>query len=139
VAAELSEHLAARLVLVHVAPVPAIPGTAAVPGAAEELRQVEAERWRGLLTGLLANGRQEARAERRVAFGMPAAALEALARDESADLIVVGSSGHGAFASALLGSVPAELARSAPCPVVVVGPQARSSSGASAGDERGAG
>jgi len=135
VAAELSEHLAARLVLVHVAPIPAIPGTAAVPGAAEELRRLEAERARGLLTGLLANGRQEARAERRVAFGLPAAELEAVARQEGADLIVVGSSGRGSLASALLGSVPTSLARSAPCPVVVVGPQARPSNRAATADE----
>ena len=135
VAAELSEHLAARLVLVHVAPIPVVPGTAAVPGAAEDLRRLAAERARGLLTGLLANGRQEARAERRVAFGLPAAELEAVARQEGADLIVVGSSGRSTLASALLGSVATSLARSAPCPVVVVGRQARRSGRAATADE----
>jgi nucleotide-binding universal stress UspA family protein len=127
-AAELSEHLAARLVLVHVAPSPAIPGMAGVPGAVEELRRLEAERAQERLTGLLPDAQQEAQAERRVAFGIPAAALEAVASQEGADLIVVGSRGRGGIASALFGSVSAALARSARCPVVVVGPLARSSS-----------
>jgi nucleotide-binding universal stress UspA family protein len=126
VAAELSDCLDARLVLVHVAPIPAVPGTSVVPGAAEELMRADAERARGFLTGLLADVPAERRAERRVAFGRPAAALEAVARDESADLIVLGGRGRGALAGALFGSVSADVARSAPCPVVVVGPQARS-------------
>jgi nucleotide-binding universal stress UspA family protein len=38
----------------------------------------------------------------------------------SADLLVVGNQGRGNLASALLGSTSAELADSAPCPVVIV-------------------
>ena len=39
---------------------------------------------------------------------------------EDADLLVVGNQGRGNLASALLGSTSAEVADSAPCPVVIV-------------------
>ncbi|MEW2548252.1 universal stress protein [Streptomyces sp. NPDC047002] len=50
--------------------------------------------------------------------GHPAKVLVDAAR--GADLLVVGSRGHGGFAGALLGSVGLHCARHAPCPVVVV-------------------
>ena len=39
---------------------------------------------------------------------------------EGADLLVVGSAGHGGLAEALLGSVGQYCAHNAPCPVVVM-------------------
>ena len=45
------------------------------------------------------------------------ALLEAAAK---ADLLVVGSRGHGGFAEALLGSVSQHCVQHAPCPVVIV-------------------
>jgi nucleotide-binding universal stress UspA family protein len=50
--------------------------------------------------------------------GQPAAAL--LAAAEDADLLVVGSRGHGGFTRLLLGSVSEQLAHHAPCPVTIV-------------------
>jgi nucleotide-binding universal stress UspA family protein len=54
----------------------------------------------------------------RVEEGDPASVLLRVA--EAADLLVVGSRGHGAFAGMLLGSVSEHCASRAGCPVVVV-------------------
>ena len=49
----------------------------------------------------------------------PASGLVDQAREFSADLVIVGSRGHGPIASLLLGSVSAEIVDHAPCPVLV--------------------
>jgi nucleotide-binding universal stress UspA family protein len=56
--------------------------------------------------------------ERIVKEGHAAPILLAAAKD--ADLLVVGSHGHGAFAGMLIGSVSEHLVRHAPCAIVVV-------------------
>jgi nucleotide-binding universal stress UspA family protein len=50
--------------------------------------------------------------------GAPAQAITDAAKD--ADLVVVGSRGHGGFAGLLLGSVSQQVAHHATCPVVIV-------------------
>jgi nucleotide-binding universal stress UspA family protein len=54
----------------------------------------------------------------RVMEGNPARVLVDAA--EGADLLVVGSRGHGGFAGMLLGSVSEHCVRHSPCPVVVI-------------------
>lgn len=49
----------------------------------------------------------------------PASAIIGLASEIGADLILVGSRGHGPLRSMLLGSVATEVAERAPCPVLV--------------------
>jgi nucleotide-binding universal stress UspA family protein len=66
-------------------------------------------------------------AERRVLSGKPADTLAALADEEGAALIVVGSRGHGGFKTLLLGSVSNGLIAIARCPIVVVPPGAQTS------------
>lgn len=51
--------------------------------------------------------------------GRPAHEILQYLRDTAADLLVVGSHGHGAFAQLLLGSVAERLVRQAGCPVLV--------------------
>ena len=52
----------------------------------------------------------------------PAHQVADLARDTGADLIVVGTRGHGAVKGLVLGSVTQRLLQVAPCPVLVVPP-----------------
>jgi nucleotide-binding universal stress UspA family protein len=54
------------------------------------------------------------------ADGEPAEALVRAARDADADMIVVGSTGSGFVARALLGSTAENVVRRAPCDVLVV-------------------
>jgi nucleotide-binding universal stress UspA family protein len=96
-----------------------------VPVLREDLGAREAE-----LTALLddlAEGLRRAglSCELVVEVGRPADVLLAEANEWFADLVVVGSRGRGATASAIFGSVSSDLADRAPCPVLVArGPRA---------------
>ena len=55
-----------------------------------------------------------------VRTGVPHKEIVALAQDERADLIVIGTHGRGGINRALLGSVADRVVRLAPCPVLTV-------------------
>lgn len=58
--------------------------------------------------------------ERRIETGDPGQTLVSLASDLAADVVVVGSRGHGFLKRALLGSVSSYVVHNAPCPVMVI-------------------
>lgn len=68
-------------------------------------------------------GREDVEVTQRAIEGAPAEVL--LERAEGADLLVVGSRGHGGFKELVLGSVGHQCALHAPCPVVIVRPPGR--------------
>jgi nucleotide-binding universal stress UspA family protein len=78
--------------------------------------EVAAEKLETTLDEVFADDRP-ARLETVVREGHPAAVLVAASTD--ADLLVVGSRGHGGFAAVLLGSVSARCAEQAACAVLV--------------------
>jgi nucleotide-binding universal stress UspA family protein len=91
------------------------PGFAFLPGGIEEFRR-DAE---GVLDAAIAEvGSEGVDVERAAVEGGAADVLVQAA--QGADLLVVGSRGHGGFAGLLLGSVSQQCAHHAPCPVVIV-------------------
>jgi nucleotide-binding universal stress UspA family protein len=116
----LAGRLGARLVVVHVAPDPAVPGASAAAGGLQRVAAAEEEEARRLVEETLDEaGVQDA--EVRVVFGRSAdQSLVAAAREEDAGLIVVGARGRGAVASAVLGSVSSGVVANAGCPVLVI-------------------
>jgi nucleotide-binding universal stress UspA family protein len=124
VADELARRLGARMLVVHGAQVPVVPGASGVPHGREDLRELAREDAEEVLARVVEDcGCFEA--ERQVAFGEPAQAVMKLADSEEATMIVVGSRGRSALRAALLGSLSLRLCRAAPCPVLVVPPGAR--------------
>jgi nucleotide-binding universal stress UspA family protein len=125
VAAELASALRLDLVLVHAyasrpqaAAIPA-PGASPTIGF-EDVETVERDRARRLLEQVARDLEPGPPLWMRVEADDPASALDRCAKAENAELIVVGTHGHGPVASALLGSTSARLAASASRPVVVV-------------------
>ena len=85
---------------------------------AYEALRLEAER---LLEGEVSAATQAhegVEVERRSVEGRPAVTLLEAARD--ADLLVLGTRGHGGFVGLLLGSVSQQCAHHTPCPLVIV-------------------
>jgi len=60
------------------------------------------------------------RARSTLRTGMPHDEIVGLARDERADLIVIGTHGRGGMSRVMLGSVADRVVRLAPCPVLTV-------------------
>jgi nucleotide-binding universal stress UspA family protein len=97
-----------------------------VAGATDFVRPLAADAeatWREVAEEIVADAAGEAAgegvpAETRVVRGQAADVLVEAAA--GADLLVVGSRGRGGFGSLLLGSVGAQCAHHAPCPLVIV-------------------
>jgi nucleotide-binding universal stress UspA family protein len=85
----------------------------------EQIRAAALERLRAAVAEVLPDGPQPPpEMWTRAAMGTAADVL--ILESEGADLLVVGSGGHGSLTSVLLGSVSLQCAQHAPCPVTVV-------------------
>jgi len=97
------------------------PGADFAAFAASDLASVADKTLNDAVDEVLA-AENEVTVRRQVREGYPARALMDAAN--GADLLVVGSRGHGGFAGLLLGSVSAHCVHHAPCPVLVIRGQA---------------
>jgi nucleotide-binding universal stress UspA family protein len=120
VAAGLSKRLDVPFLLAHAFLVRLVPGTAAVPYARDELARVDRERAEELLAQAAEELGVAEEATRLVTGSSESEAVLALAEEEEAWMVAVGSRGRGPVKSAMLGSFSATLAAQAPCPVLVV-------------------
>lgn len=91
-------------------------GVGLAPEVDEAITAYTHDTLRGVVERLRSSGRS---VEGEVLRGRAASAIIDDARDFRADLVVVGSRGHGTIASLLLGSVSSEVVDHAACPVLV--------------------
>jgi nucleotide-binding universal stress UspA family protein/mono/diheme cytochrome c family protein len=117
----LAQKFAAALHLVHVCEVPTImtPAIDAYAIAYSDWSQrlgEEAEKELNKLAGALT----DVKVTTEVLFGRPAAAIVEDATNNAADLIVMGTHGHGAVMHVLMGNVAERVVRTAACPVLTV-------------------
>ena len=111
----------ATLHLVHVCEVPSVmtPALDAHAIAYAEWSQrigEEAEKQLNEITASLG----DMKVTTEVLFGSPASAIVAAAETNNADLIVMGTHGHGAVMHVLMGNVAERVVRTASCPVLTV-------------------
>lgn len=125
--ADLAGRYGAALLLLHVvhdvgAPDPGIEAYAQIEHIRDPAPTLLIEALRDQLSGVCdraaAKGAGQVRPE--VVVGDAAEQILEFAKAEQADLIVLGSRGHGRLAGLLLGSVSQKVIGLAPCPVLVV-------------------
>jgi nucleotide-binding universal stress UspA family protein len=126
VAVKLGEKLGLGLLLVHVVPlpVPVAPTVGMVPVADVELEEDLIASGRALLAEVANAAGVPPGTEQRVEVGTAVDRILSVTEEVQAVLLVIGSHGHGAVASAILGSVSTNVAAHATCPTVVVPPRA---------------
>jgi nucleotide-binding universal stress UspA family protein len=110
----------ASLEVVYAWTMPVYVGYGAAAGAVmdpAELREAAQEKIETTVEEVV-GGKSDVKIERKAVEGLAAAAL--VDEADGADLLVVGSRGHGGFAGLLLGSVSQQCSQHAPCPVVIV-------------------
>jgi nucleotide-binding universal stress UspA family protein len=117
---DLAAEQKADAVLVHVAPaVDVLPTTGFGMSAAQQHELTDEDR-RSLEDAKALGAERGVELKTELLLGNPVDEIVAYADSVDADLIVVGSRGHGAFASALLGSVSRGVLHEARRPVLVV-------------------
>lgn len=124
---ELARSFGAGIHLLHVVPDPLqqpwaveAPGLD-FPGLSDQWRAESRERLHALATEV---GLDERSTVLAVAAGVPHRAIVEYAAEHGADMIILGSHGHGPVVHFLLGNVAERVVRQAVCPVLIV-PHAR--------------
>jgi nucleotide-binding universal stress UspA family protein len=123
-ARHIAERLDMELVLLNVAPPTEAPGVSAAVSGQQRLHAAELRDAQQLLDRVALDEGVNSDVRRRAEIGPAADRILAVCREEGADLVVVGSRGRGGLKAALLGSVSTKVAGHAPCPCVIVPPQA---------------
>lgn len=122
-AVALAKDSGAELVVVHVYEPPVRPAVDAflVPRVYDEFEaEIRSQADQGLAP-IIARAADAGVAVRPLVLrGVADEAIARAAKDEAADLVVVGTHGRGGVARLLLGSVAARVVSSAPCPVLTV-------------------
>ncbi len=124
-AQRLARLFGAELALLHVVPPLPIPLEGYFPPQMyQELAEGASREARTALEGLLARRADPGvKAWARVEEGGAAQRILEVAREESVDLVVVGTHGRTGFGRILLGSIADRVVRVAPCPVLTVRPR----------------
>jgi nucleotide-binding universal stress UspA family protein len=125
-AAALAKAYEGTVTVLHVTPatLPPLSGLASVtadtlePEVRQKLRNDLLERLKTFAASAAAMVRVDAHVEE----GQNAAQIVALARSLPADLLVMGTHGHGGFEKLILGSTTAKTLLTAPCPVLTIPP-----------------
>jgi nucleotide-binding universal stress UspA family protein len=127
-ACALARDYRAKLLLVHVRPLPAVPTdivTIPPPPHVDDLDAILRER-----LGAMRPDDPQIAVERYLLVGDEAIEIVELAGQVSADMIVMGTHGRTGLKRLLMGSVAEKVSRNAPCPVVTVREPIRSTNDA---------
>lgn len=122
-AVSLAKDSGAELLVVHVYEPPVRPAVDAflVPRVYDEFEaEIRSRADQGLAPIVARAAGAGVAARPLVLRGVADEAIARAAKDEAADLVVVGTHGRGGVARLLLGSVAARVVSSAPCPVLTV-------------------
>ena len=117
-AVSLGKEYEAEIHFVHVCEPPYVDGGfAGTPGADQvppaEIREAETQ-----LESIMPSG--DVRCRRKVLIGTPADELVGYAKDNSIDLVVMGTHGRSGLGRLLMGSVAEGVVRRSPCPVLTI-------------------
>jgi nucleotide-binding universal stress UspA family protein len=125
VALWLSAHLGGELLVAHAIAHSPPPSASAAPGVSDRLAALERREARRFLARLALEEGLGAEVEHRLTQGNEAESISALADEEDASLVVVGTRRQGGLRSALVGSVSHDMRSISPRPVLVVPTGAR--------------
>jgi nucleotide-binding universal stress UspA family protein len=124
VARRLADELGLELVLLNVQPPTEAPGVSAAPAGQERLHEAELADGRNLLARVAREHELGPEVRQRAEIGPTADRILAVCAEEQPDFVVLGSRGRSGLKAAILGSVSAQVATHAPCPCVIVPPDA---------------